>query len=455
MESASKLLDIPEVFYYYGDIMSFGRRGTCLIRLSSATKTASGATVLHHAPGAAGQQPQTGRPPALIPVDASGMPTKVAKKSDKSRKKKNRLAGVRQAPVDQQSAAAVAAVPGGYQFEAFPAPAPIQNTAGNVVQERQIDVDSETDSNHVTALPLAYAGGHEELVEFLISRGTNIEHKDKKGFTPLILAATAGHEKVVVETLLQHGAKMDLDLEKSREESRKAVAAKRRERKKRRKAAKREQQRKLVEGETSGRGNSTTPATNNRIHPREPPPTASIVVQQQQDKEEFGESGIDANSQGSCSSSDVKSASSLIEQKRKNNKKRKQQLQQAHQQQQQSHVSSAVTAKQLQQQQYACGRTIRAASVHLRQVFSRPVLLQGHIRTHTAVMAIPSRDHRGRPKSVHFSFVHPAPTKTKLQNLLKKRPRRLRHQQEPPTSAPYIKKWNWHLGAREVDLAMG
>ncbi|XP_039436030.1 ankyrin repeat and KH domain-containing protein mask-like [Culex pipiens pallens] len=153
------------------------------------------------------QQPQTGRPPALIPVDASGMPTKIAKKSDKSRKEKNRLAGVRQAPVDQQSAAAAAAVPGGYQFEVSPAPAPIQNPAGNVVQERQIDVDSETDSNHDTA-GLAYAGGHEELVELLISRGTNIEHKDKKGFTPLILAATAGHEKVV-ETLLRHGAKMD------------------------------------------------------------------------------------------------------------------------------------------------------------------------------------------------------------------------------------------------------
>ncbi|KAL9694987.1 hypothetical protein quinque_014272 [Culex quinquefasciatus] len=130
-----------------------------------------------------------------------------SQKSDKSRREKNRLAGVRQAPVDQQSAAAAAAVPGGYQFEVSPAPAPIQNPAGNVVQERQIDVVSETDSDHDTA-GLAYAGGHEELVELLISRGTNIEHKDKKGFTPLILAATAGHEKVV-ETLLRHGAKMD------------------------------------------------------------------------------------------------------------------------------------------------------------------------------------------------------------------------------------------------------
>ncbi|KAL9703036.1 hypothetical protein quinque_006554 [Culex quinquefasciatus] len=117
----------------------------------AATTTASGATVLHHSPGAAGQvtwkqQLQTGGPPVLIPVNASGMPTKIAKKSDKSRKEKNRLAGVRKAPAGQQSAAAAAAVPGRYQCEASPVPAPIQYPAGNFVQERQIDVDSETDS---------------------------------------------------------------------------------------------------------------------------------------------------------------------------------------------------------------------------------------------------------------------------------------------------------------------
>lgn len=65
-----------------------------------------------------------------------------------------------------------------------------------------MDVDSETDSNHDTALTLACAGGHEELVELLLSRGADIEHRDKKGFTPLILAATAGHEKVTFRLLL-------------------------------------------------------------------------------------------------------------------------------------------------------------------------------------------------------------------------------------------------------------
>merc|ERR1712142_1456149 len=71
-----------------------------------------------------------------------------------------------------------------------------------------VDLDSETDSNHDTALTLACAGGHEELVTLLLSRGADIEHRDKKGFTPLILAATAGHDKVV-EILLNHGADIE------------------------------------------------------------------------------------------------------------------------------------------------------------------------------------------------------------------------------------------------------
>lgn len=46
-----------------------------------------------------------------------------------------------------------------------------------------MDVDGETDSNHDTALTLACAGGHEELVELLLSRGADIEHRDKKVIT--------------------------------------------------------------------------------------------------------------------------------------------------------------------------------------------------------------------------------------------------------------------------------
>ena len=79
-----------------------------------------------------------------------------------------------------------------------------------------LDLDSETDSNHDTALTLACTGGHEELVELLLSRGADIEHRDKKGFTPLILAATAGHEKVV-EVLLNHGANIEAQSERTKD----------------------------------------------------------------------------------------------------------------------------------------------------------------------------------------------------------------------------------------------
>lgn len=56
--------------------------------------------------------------------------------------------------------------------------------------QNRIDVDCQTESNHDTALTLSCAGGHEELVTLLLQRGANIEHRDKKGFTPLILAGS-------------------------------------------------------------------------------------------------------------------------------------------------------------------------------------------------------------------------------------------------------------------------
>jgi ankyrin repeat protein len=37
-----------------------------------------------------------------------------------------------------------------------------------------VDLDSETESNHDTALTLACAGGHEELVKLLLERGADI-----------------------------------------------------------------------------------------------------------------------------------------------------------------------------------------------------------------------------------------------------------------------------------------
>jgi ankyrin repeat domain-containing protein 17 len=52
---------------------------------------------------------------------------------------------------------------------------------------------------------------HQENIIIFIS-----EHRDKKGFTPLILAATAGHEKVV-EILLTHGADIEAQSERTKD----------------------------------------------------------------------------------------------------------------------------------------------------------------------------------------------------------------------------------------------
>ena len=90
------------------------------------------------------------------------------------------------------------------------------STTTGTTTDRTIEIDSETDSNHDTALTLACAGGHEELVDLLLNRKANIEHRDKKGFTPLILAATAGHEKVV-ETLINNGADLEAQSERTKD----------------------------------------------------------------------------------------------------------------------------------------------------------------------------------------------------------------------------------------------
>lgn len=79
-----------------------------------------------------------------------------------------------------------------------------------------VDLDSQTDSNHDTALTLACAGGHEELVTLLLNRGANMEHRDKKGFTPLMLAATAGHAGVA-DILLSHGVDIEAQSERTKD----------------------------------------------------------------------------------------------------------------------------------------------------------------------------------------------------------------------------------------------
>ena len=79
-----------------------------------------------------------------------------------------------------------------------------------------INIDQQTESNHDTALTLAAAGGYDELVDLLISRGANLEHRDKKGCTPLILAASGGYP-VTVAILLEHNADIEAQSDRTKD----------------------------------------------------------------------------------------------------------------------------------------------------------------------------------------------------------------------------------------------
>ena len=53
-------------------------------------------------------------------------------------------------------------------------------------------------------------------MELLLAHGANIEHRDKKGCTPLILAASAGHA-VTVAILLDHNADIEAQSDRTKD----------------------------------------------------------------------------------------------------------------------------------------------------------------------------------------------------------------------------------------------
>lgn len=130
----------------------------------------------------------------------------------------------------------------------------------------------------------------------------------------------------------------ELDMEKTREESKKAAAARRRERKKKKKLEKKEEKRKLHEeykknetnyedkeesGKKSGdedcdRADDSEHEGANGCERMESVPSPVNRSPEDPDREE-GDSGIDANSQGSCSSNDVKAREKKKDKKKKKN----------------------------------------------------------------------------------------------------------------------------------------
>uniref|UniRef100_A0A663MRS8 Ankyrin repeat domain 17 n=1 Tax=Athene cunicularia TaxID=194338 RepID=A0A663MRS8_ATHCN len=161
---------------------------------------------------------------------------------------------------------------------------------GRVLLDKGADVNAPpVPSSRDTALTIAADKGHYKFCELLISRGAHIDVRNKKGNTPLWLAANGGSALVLANTYLCHLCNTcmlkkchlcmesivqakdrqaaeanknasilleELDLEKLREESRRlALAAKREKRKEKRRKKKEEQRRKLEEIEAKNKEN--------------------------------------------------------------------------------------------------------------------------------------------------------------------------------------------------------
>ena len=119
------------------------------------------------------QQQHPELPPATAPHPGQGGATKKAKKGAAAAGKvttKDAVAAAwdqNEIFADAEHVAANGAYPAVYQQ---PAGAAADMAGATSV----VDLDTETDSNHDTALTLACAGGHEELVKLLLERGAAI-----------------------------------------------------------------------------------------------------------------------------------------------------------------------------------------------------------------------------------------------------------------------------------------
>ena len=117
------------------------------------------------------QQQQPELPPATAPHAHPQGATKKAKKAGAAAAGKVTKDAVAAAWDQNEIFADAEHVAGGQYPAVYQQPAGAAEVAGAA---SVVDLDTETDSNHDTALTLACAGGHEELVKLLLERGAAI-----------------------------------------------------------------------------------------------------------------------------------------------------------------------------------------------------------------------------------------------------------------------------------------
>ncbi len=71
--------------------------------------------------------------------------------------------------------------------------------------EKGIDINVQSKTLETTALMFAVGKGYEDIVQYLIGRGADINKPNDKGTAPLLVAACEGRE-IILKYLIEHGA---------------------------------------------------------------------------------------------------------------------------------------------------------------------------------------------------------------------------------------------------------
>lgn len=77
---------------------------------------------------------------------------------------------------------------------------------GNVCEillNHGVELEAQSERTKDTALSLACSSGRYEVVELLLDRGANKEHRNVSDYTPLSLAASGGYVNII-KLLLNH-----------------------------------------------------------------------------------------------------------------------------------------------------------------------------------------------------------------------------------------------------------
>jgi len=74
--------------------------------------------------------------------------------------------------------------------------------------DRGAEIEAQSERTKDTALSLACTKGRYEVVDYLIKKGANKEHRNVSDYTPLSLAASGGYVNII-KLLLQNGAEIN------------------------------------------------------------------------------------------------------------------------------------------------------------------------------------------------------------------------------------------------------